>query len=68
MRNLRQRFGAFVLAGIMAGVLGSATAFADIGGPNRNTCAFILGHILKAPANSGAADVFRAMFIAWDCD
>jgi hypothetical protein len=65
MRNLRQRFGAFILAGILAG---SATAFADIGGPNRNTCAFILGHILKAPADSGAAVVFRAFYIAWECD
>ena len=68
MRNLRQRFGAFVMAGIMAGVLGSATTFADMGGPTRNTCAFILGHILKAPTGSAAADVFLAFFIAWDCD
>lgn len=68
MRNLRQRFGAFVLAGVMAGVLGSATTFADIGGPNRNTCAFILGHILKAPTGSAAADVFWAFFVAWNCE
>ena len=68
MRNLRKQFGAFVLAGIIAGVLGSATAFADIGGPNRNTCAFILGQIAKVPADSNAAQVFKAFFIAWDCE
>jgi hypothetical protein len=68
MRNLRKQFGAFVLAGIIAGVLGSATAFADIGGPNRNTCAFILGQIAKVPADSTAASVFKAFFIAWDCE
>jgi hypothetical protein len=67
MRNFRQRFGAFVLAGMMAGVLGSATAFADMGGPNRNTCAFILGHVYKAPADSAAAAVFRAFYLSWDC-
>lgn len=65
MRNLRQRFGAFVLAGVLAG---SATAFADMGGPNRNTCAFILGHIEKAPEGSAAALVFQAFFLAWNCD
>jgi hypothetical protein len=68
MRNLRNRFGAFVLAGIMAGVLGGATTFADMGGPNRNTCAFILGQIAKVPADSTAASVFRAFFVAWDCE
>ena len=68
MRNLRQRFGAFVMAGIMAGVLGTVTTFADMGGPNRNTCAFIFGQILKAPVDSAAADVFRAFYLSWDCE
>ncbi len=67
MRNLRQRFGAFVFAGIIAAVLGSATAFADMGGPTRSTCAFILGHVLKAPADSAAANVFRTFYLSWDC-
>jgi len=67
MRNLRNRFGAFVLAGIMAGVLGSATIFADMGGSQRNTCAFILGKIYKAPADSVQATVFRAFYFSWDC-
>ena len=66
MRNLRNRFGAFVIAGLMAAVLGGATTFADMGG-QRNTCAFILGKILKAPSDSQQAAVFRAFFIAWDC-
>jgi hypothetical protein len=66
MRNLRKRFGAFVLAGIMAGVLGSATTFADMGG-YRNTCAFILGKIVAAPSDSVQASVFRTFFLAWDC-
>jgi hypothetical protein len=69
MRNLRQRFGAFVFAGVLAGVLGSSIpAYADIGGTKRNTCAFIAGLIFKVPADSTAADVFRAMLISYDCD
>ena len=66
MRNLRNRFGAFVLAGIMAGVLGSATTFADMGG-QRNTCAFIFGKVVNAPADSVQASVFRAFYLSWDC-
>lgn len=68
MRNLRQRFGAFVMAGIMAGVLGTATTFADMGGPTRNTCAFILGQMLRVPADSAAASVFKAFYLSWDCE
>lgn len=69
MRNLRQRFGAFVFAGVLAGFLGSAVpAYADIGGATRNTCAFVAGLLFKVPADSGAAGVFRAMLIAYECD
>jgi hypothetical protein len=69
MRNLRQRFGAFVFAGVLAGIIGSSVpAFADIGGAKRNTCAFILGLSLKVPSDSPAASVFRAMMIGYDCD
>ena len=67
MRNLRQRFSAFMLAAVLAGVVGSATTFADRGGPTRDTCAFVLGQILRVPADSAAAAVFQAFFIAWDC-
>ena len=66
MRNLRQRFSAFMLAMVLAGVVGGATTFADMGG-QRNTCAFILGKILSAPADSQQAAVFRAFFLSWDC-
>ena len=60
MRNLRQRFGGFIVAGILAAVLGTTTtpAFAEIGqmgGNGKNTCAFVLGMLFKVPADSGAA-------------
>ena len=67
MRNLRKQFGAFVLAGVMAAVLGSATTFADMGGAQRNTCAFILGKIVAAPSDSVQASIFRAFYLSWDC-
>ena len=50
----------------MAGVLGSATTFADMGG-QRNTCAFIFGKVVNAPADSVQASVFRAFYLSWDC-
>jgi hypothetical protein len=69
MRNLRQRFGAFVFAGVLAAVIGSAVpVFADMGGTKRNTCAFILGQLFKVPSDSGAATMFRALFLSYDCD
>jgi len=73
MRNLRQRFGGFIVAGILAAVLGTTTtpAFAEIGqmgGNAKNTCAFVLGMLFKVPADSGAAAVFKALYIAYDCD
>ena len=73
MRNLRQRFGGFIVAGILAAVLGTTTtpAFAEIGqmgGNGKNTCAFVLGMLFKVPSDSGAAAVFQALAIAYDCD
>jgi len=72
MRNLRQRFGAFVAAGVLAMILGSASpAFADtgtIGGTAKNTCAFVSGLLYKVPPDSGAALVFKSIMIAFDCD
>jgi len=73
MRNLRKRFGGFIAAGILAGVLATTTtpAFAEIGqmgGNAKNTCAFVLGMLFKVPADSGAAAVFQALSIAYDCD
>ena len=71
MKNLRQRFGGFVLAAMLAAILGNATpAFAEtgqIGGSAKNTCAFVSGLLMKVPADSGAAVVFTAMLIAFDC-
>jgi hypothetical protein len=73
MRNLRQRFGGFIVAGILAAVLGTTTtpAFAEIGqlgGNAKNTCAFVLGMLYKVPADSGAAAVFNALAIGFGCD
>jgi hypothetical protein len=72
MRNFRQRFGGFIVAGILAAVLGTTTtpALADIGqmgGNAKNTCAFIAGMLFKVPADSGAAAVFQAFYIAFEC-
>jgi putative flippase GtrA len=72
MRNLRQRFGGFIVAGILAAVLGTTTtpALADVGqmgGTAKNTCAFIAGMLFKVPADSGAAAVFQAFYIAFSC-
>jgi hypothetical protein len=54
MRNLRQQFGAFVLAGVMAAVMFgttrpayAATADGMIG--NKNACAFIEGILINIP-------------------
>ena len=72
MRNLRQRFGAVMAAGVLAMILGSVTpAFADtgaMGGNGKNTCAFVAGLLFKVPPDSGAAQVFKAIMIAFDCD
>jgi hypothetical protein len=73
MRNLRKRFGGIIVAGILAAVLGSTAtpAFAEIGqmgGNAKNTCAFIAGMLFKVPADSGAAAVFQAFYIAFSCD
>jgi hypothetical protein len=73
MRNLRQRFGGFIVAGIFAAILATTTtpAHAEIGqlgGNAKNTCAFIAGMLFKVPADSGAAAVFQAFYIAFDCE
>jgi hypothetical protein len=68
MRNLRQRFGAFVFAAVLAAIVGNAAPlFADMGGPTRDRCAFVAGLALKVPGDSVAADFFRALYIGWDC-
>ena len=73
MRNLRKRIGGFIAAGLLAGVLATTTtpAFAEegqMGGSGKNTCAFVLGMLFKVPADSGAATVFKALYLAYDCD
>jgi H+/gluconate symporter-like permease len=72
MRNLRQRFGGFIVAGMLAAILGSATpAFADtgaIGGNGKNTCAFVAGLLEKVPADSGAALMLLAVYAGFNCD
>jgi hypothetical protein len=72
MRNLRQRFGGFIVAGILAAVSGPPHAGLcrdrQMGGNAKNTCAFVLGMLFKVPADSGAAAVFQALSIAYDCD
>jgi hypothetical protein len=73
MRNLRKRFGGVIVAGILAAVLGTTTtpAFAEtgqIGGAAKNTSAFIAGMLFKVPADSGAAAVFQAFYIAFECE
>jgi putative flippase GtrA len=73
MRNLRQRFGGFIVAGILAAILGTTTTPAlaetgQIGGAAKNTCAFIAGMLFKVPADSGAATVFQALYLAFDCE
>jgi hypothetical protein len=69
MQNLRQRFGKVIVAGLVAVVLSSgATTYAYIGGPNKNTCAFVLGQLLRVPSDSGAAAVFNALMISFNCD
>lgn len=71
MQNLRQRFKGFIVAGVLAAILGGATpAYAEvaqIGGAGKNTCAFVAGMLLKVPADSGAAAVFNALLIAFEC-
>ena len=72
MRNLRQRFGAFIGASMLAMMLGSATpAFAEtgtMGGNGKNTCAFVAGLLYKVPPDSPAAVLFTSIMIAFDCD
>jgi hypothetical protein len=66
---MRKFTGAFIVAGLMAGVLAIAQpASADQGGPggpNRSTCAFLQGILYKVgnPAVVGA--IFESVF---DCD
>ena len=72
MRNLRQRIGAFVAAGIVAMILGSVTpayaASIEMGGPNKDTCAFVSGKLYKVPPTSGAYVVFVAVLTLLQCD
>ena len=72
MRNLRQRLCAFVAATMLAIVFGGVTpAYADIGtmgGKAKNTCAFAAGLLLKVPADSGAAEMLKALLAGFDCD
>jgi hypothetical protein len=62
---MRKFTGAFLVAAMMAGVLGAARpAFADAGGPggpNRSTCAF-LGGIVMRVGNADAAAALSALF------
>jgi hypothetical protein len=62
---MRKFTGAFVLAALMASMLTVAQpAWADTGapgGPNRSTCAFLSGIVMKIP-NADLAAVAAAIF------
>ena len=68
MRNPRQFVGAFVLAAMMAALLGTARpASADIGapgGPKKGTCGFLQGILYKMPDDVAAAlaPLFNELF------
>jgi hypothetical protein len=72
MRNLRQRLTGFVAAGIIAAILGSVSpayaASIEMGGPNKDTCAFVAGKLYKVPPTSGAYVVFLAVMSLLECD
>jgi hypothetical protein len=71
MRNPRQFVGAFVLAAMMAALLGTASpASADSGapgGPSKGTCGFLQGILYKMPPDVAAAlaPLFNELF---DCE
>ena len=71
MRNPRQFVGAFVLAAMMAALLGTARpASADTGapgGPNKGTCGFLQGILYKMPDDVAAkiGPMFENLF---SCD
>ena len=69
MRNNRQFVGAFVMAVMIAALLGTARpASADLGapgGPHRSTCAFLQGILYKvgnADAAARLAEIFDNLF------
>ena len=68
MRNSRQFVGAFVLAVMMATLLGTVTpVLADAGapgGPQRGTCGFLQGILYKMPDDVAAvmAGLFNELF------
>lgn len=71
MRNLRQRLVAFTAATLLAVIIGGVSpAYADgvMGGPTKNTCAFVAGMFFRVPPDSAAASVFKAILVAYDCD
>jgi hypothetical protein len=75
MRNLRQRLTGFVAATMFAMILGSVSpAFAadglptTMGGPGKDTCAFVAGKLYKVPPTSGAFVVFMAVMSILQCD
>ena len=71
MRNPRRFVGAFVLAAMMAALLGTASpASADIGapgGPNKGTCGFLQGILYRMPDDVAAkiGPIFESLF---SCD
>jgi hypothetical protein len=78
MRNLRQRFGAFVLAGVMAAVMfgatpayaGALSADGTIGGSGKNACAFVEGLLMKIPEGVPGTTVavgLGKLALLWAC-
>jgi hypothetical protein len=80
MQNLRQRFGAFVVAAMVAGVMigtaspafaGAVTSDGTIGGSGKNACAFVQGLMLQipdgVPGATIAVDALGTLATLWGC-
>jgi hypothetical protein len=79
MRNLRQRFGAFVLAGVLAAAMfgttspayaGALSADGTIGGSGKNACAFVEGLLMKIPEGVPGTTVavgLGKLALLWAC-
>ena len=70
MRNFGKMTRAFVIAVVLAGMVGGVRLRADSGapgGPNRSTCAFIQGLIYKVGSDA-AIDALLAVGQMFGCD